>query len=223
MPTPSASPEKEVIMSHLLYIKASPMGDLSYSTSVADAFVDAYAKAHPEKDITTLDVFYDDLPAFDFEAASAKYKVMHDKKQTEEEKKTWDKIVAAIDDFKAADKYVFAVPMWNFSIPYRLKQYIDVLVQPGLTFAVTQDGQYEGLVTGRPALAVYARGGDYSPGNEAAAFDQQKPYLELILRFIGFTDIQSIIVEPTLLEGPQTAARSKAHGVDRARALAAKF
>ena len=31
-------------MSKILYIKASPMGKLSYSTAVADAFVDAYKK-----------------------------------------------------------------------------------------------------------------------------------------------------------------------------------
>jgi FMN-dependent NADH-azoreductase len=199
------------------------MGDLSYSTSVADAFIDAYASAHPDDDITTLDVFYDDLPAIDFEAASAVYKVMHGRQQTDDEKKAWDKIVAVVNDFKAADKYVFAAPMWNFSIPYRLKQYFDVLVQPGLTFAVTPDGKYEGLVTGKPVLAVYARGGAYRLGTEFAAFDRQKPYLELILRFIGLTQIQSIVVEPTLLDGPQTAARSKAKGIDQARALAPTF
>lgn len=210
-------------MSHLLYIKASPMGDLSYSTSVGDAFIDAYAKAQPDDDITTLDVFYDDLPAIDFEAASAVYKVMHGKQQTDGEKQTWNKIVAVINDFKAADKYVFAVPMWNFSIPYRLKQYFDVLVQPGMTFAVTPDGKYEGLVAGKPVLAVYARGGAYDPHNEAAAFDRQRPYLELILRFIGLTEIHSIIVEPTLLDGPQTAAMSKAKGVEQARTLAQTF
>jgi FMN-dependent NADH-azoreductase len=215
--------EKEVAVSHLLYIKASPMGDLSYSTSVADAFIDAYAKVHSDDEITTLDVFYDDLPAIDFAAASAVYKVMHGKQQTDDEKQAWDKIVATINDFKAADKYVFAVPMWNFSIPYRLKQYFDVLVQPGLTFAVTPDGKYEGLVTGKPALAVYARGGAYGPDSEAAAFDRQRPYLELILRFIGLTEIHSIIVEPTLLDGPQTAAMSKARGVEQARTLAETF
>ena len=64
-------------MANLLYIKASPRGDRSYSGAVADAFIETYSKAHPGDPVTTLDVFYDDLPAFDFEAVTAKYKTMH--------------------------------------------------------------------------------------------------------------------------------------------------
>ncbi|MBN2131817.1 MAG: NAD(P)H-dependent oxidoreductase [Sedimentisphaerales bacterium] len=210
-------------MSHLLYIKASPRGDRSYSGAVADAFVEAYSRAHPDDQVRTFDVFYDDLPAFDFEATTAKYKIMHGKDHTQQEKKTWARIVSVIADFQAADKYVLAVPMWNFSIPYRLKQYFDVIVQPGHTFAVTEDGQYEGLVQGKPAVIVYSRGGEYPPDSEAQAFDFQTKYTELILNFIGITDIQSIVIEPTLLKGPETAAKIKAKAVEAARKLAKKF
>ena len=61
--------------------------------------------------------------------------------------------------FKSADKYLVSLPMWNFSIPYKLKQYIDLLVHRGLTFSFTPEGGYKGLVTGKPLVAVYARGG----------------------------------------------------------------
>ena len=210
-------------MSHLLCIKASPRGDRSYSATVADAFVDAYSQAHPDDQVATLDVFYDDLPAFGFEAVAAKYKIMHGQDHTEEDKQVWDRIVSVIDDFKSADKYVLAVPMWNFSIPYRLKQYIDILVQPGHTFSVTADGNYQGLVTDKPILVVYSRGGTYPAGGETEALDLQKRYIELILGFMGFTDIRSIVIEPTLLEGPETAAKIKADAVDEARETAKTF
>jgi FMN-dependent NADH-azoreductase len=210
-------------MAHLLYIKASPMGDLSYSSVVADAFADAYAHVHPRDHITNLDLFYEDLPPFDFEAASAKYKIMHGKQHSEQDRRIWDRIVAVAEDFKAADKYLFAVPMWNFSIPYRLKQYIDLIVQPTLTFTVKPDGNYQGLVTGRPALAVYARGGAYEAGSAAEGYDLQTTYLETILRFIGFTDLRALIVEPTLAGGIDLAERKKAEAIDRARALAQAF
>lgn len=210
-------------MSHLLYIKASPRGDRSYSSAVADAFVEAYSQAHPDDQVATLDVFYDDLPAFDFEAAAAKYKIMHGRDHTEKDKQVWNRIVSVINDFKAADKYVLAVPMWNFGIPYRLKQYIDVIVQPGHTFAVTADGDYQGLVTDKPILVVYSRGGAYPAGSETEAFDLQKRYIELILGFMGFTDIRSIIIEPTLMEGPETAAKIKAGAMDKARETAKTF
>ncbi len=108
-------------MSKVLYIKASPMGKLSYSTAVADAFVEAYKKSHPKDQVKTIDLFSAKLPEFDFVAASGKYKIMRGKPHSPEEKQAWDKVVATIAEFKDADKYVLAVPMWNFSIPYRLK------------------------------------------------------------------------------------------------------
>ena len=102
------------------------------------------------------------------------------------------------DHFKSADKYVVSLPMWNFGIPYKLKHYIDLLVQPGLTFGFTPGEGYKGLVTGKPFLAIYARGGAYGPGSGAEAADQQSAYLKQIVGFIGFTNIQEIFVEPTL-------------------------
>jgi FMN-dependent NADH-azoreductase len=210
-------------MSKLLYIKASPMGELSYSVAVADAFVRAYRQAHPGDEVQTLNIFEEPLPEFDFAAASAKYKIMHGVEHSQQDKEVWDRIVAVIDEFKSADKYVMAVPMWNFSIPWRLKQYIDVIVQPGHTFSATEAGGYDGLVGRKPILVVYARGGEYLVGTEAEAFDLQKRYLELVLGFMGLSDVRSIIVEPTLAGGPDTAAQNKTSAIGRAKEMASDF
>ena len=45
-----------------------------------------------------------------------------------------------------------------------MKHLIDVIVQPGLTFSFSPTEGYKGLVTGKKAAAVYARGGAYGPG-----------------------------------------------------------
>ena len=210
-------------MANLLYIKASPMGKLSFSIAVADAFIDSYRQTHPNDNIETIDIFKAPLPAFDFEAATAKYKIMHGKEHSQEDRQIWGKIVSIIEEFKSADKYVMAVPMWNFSIPYRLKQYIDIIVQPGYTFAVTADGNYEGLVKNKPVFVAYARGGEYPPGEDTEAFDLQKKYLELILAFIGFSDIHSVVVEPTLAGGPDIAKQRGAEAIEKARQIAKEF
>ena len=210
-------------MSKVLYIKASPMGELSSSLAVADAFVDAYSRKHPEDEVDVFDLFKQHIPAFDFQAASAKYKIMHGKEHSQKERKIWHEIVSIIDRFKSADKYIMAVPMWNFSIPYRLKQYIDVIVQPSYTFAVREDGNYEGLVKGKPVFVAYARGGEYLPGTEAEGFDLQKKYLELMLSFMGLTDIRSVTIEPTLAGGPELAKQRRTEAIKKATQLASNF
>jgi FMN-dependent NADH-azoreductase len=109
--------------------------------------------------------------------------------------------------------------MWNFSIPYKLKHFIDVLVQPGLAFSFTPETGYQGLVTGKPAVAIYARGGAYGPGSGAEGYDAQSPYLRQILGFIGFTDIKEIFVESTL-SGPKAKDAAVAAGNRKAAELA---
>jgi FMN-dependent NADH-azoreductase len=113
--------------------------------------------------------------------------------------------------------------MWNFSIPYRLKQYIDIIVQPGYTFGVTENGNYEGLVRNKKVFIAYARGGQYPRGTEKEAFDLQKKYLELILAFMGLNDVCSIAIEPTLEQGPDTAKQKRDEAIKKAKQMAKDF
>ncbi len=194
-------------MSTLLYILASPRGQRSYSTQAADAFVASYRQAHPEDQVKTLNVFTENLPNFDGFTLQAKYSILHGQKQNPQEVAAWKAVETVIEEFKSADKYLFAVPMWNFGIPYRLKPYLDVIVQPGYTFSFDPQKGYSGLVTGKPVVGIYARGGAYPAGTPAEAYDLQKRYLEQILGFMGFTDIRSFAVEPMLAEGPAGAQK----------------
>lgn len=210
-------------MSKLLYIQASPRGNRSHSISAADAFVKAYKESNPGDEIVTLDLFKKDLPPFDGLAVTAKYTILHGQKHSQEELNAWKAVEDIIEEFKSADKYVIAVPMWNFGIPYRLKQYIDILVQPGYTFSFTPEEGYKGLVTNKPVFIAYSRGGEYVPGTDSEAFDLQKRYLELILGFIGFTDIRSVVIEPTLQGGPEIASQKREAAIAKAGQMAKEF
>jgi FMN-dependent NADH-azoreductase len=72
-------------------------------------------------------------------------------------------------------------------------------------------------------MLILARGSDYPIATSTAAFDYQHPYLEFILRFIGFTDIRAILIEPTLAAGPAVAEQKLAEAVTEARAEAQRF
>ncbi len=210
-------------MAKLLYIKAAAIERLSFSVAVADAFMEAYRASHPADEVRAFNVFQAPLPAFDSFAVEAKYAILHGKPHTREQADAWKDVEALIADFKAADKFVLAVPMWNFGIPYRLKHYLDLLIQPGLTFSYDPAKGYTGLVTGRPAFIAYARGGEYPEGTPYAACDFQKKYLDLALGFIGFTDIRSLVVEPTLMGGPEVSAKRREAAIARAREMARTF
>ncbi|MHC4691141.1 MAG: FMN-dependent NADH-azoreductase [Planctomycetota bacterium] len=210
-------------MSRFLYIQASPRGKRSHCIAVADAFVETYKQKYPADEIVTLNVFDASIPDFDGPAVQAKYTILHGKPHSNEEKQVWKNVEEVIDQFTSADKYVLALPMWNFSIPYRLKQYIDILVQPGYTFSYSDDAGYQGLVVGKPMLVVYARGGEYPQGSDAEAFDMQSKYIESIFGFMGFENIRSVVVEPTLQGGPDVAAEKRRKAVNKAKEMAAVF
>jgi FMN-dependent NADH-azoreductase len=211
------------IMSKLLYIQASPRGKRSHSIAVADAFVETYGQKHPDDKIVTLNVFDASIPDFDGPAVQAKYAILHGQPHSKEQQQAWNNVEKVIERFTSADKYVLAVPMWNFGIPYRLKHYIDLLVQPGYTFRFSEEKGYEGLVAGKPMLAVYARGGEYPLNSEAEPFDLQKKYVELIFGFIGFEDMRSVVVEPTLQGGPGVAETKRQKAINKAREMATAF
>ena len=197
-------------MAKILHIQTSPMGERSYSKRAAQVFLDAYFAAHPQDVIEERELWRPDLPHFDGTSASGKYKIMRGLDHTEEEARAWKEVVALVDQLKGADKIVVSAGMWNFSIPYRLKQYIDIVVQPGLTFSFDPEKGYTGLVTGRNLQLILASGGEYPTGSPMAAYDFQKPYLETIFGFMGFVDIRTLRVEGTLSpEGPANLDHAK--------------
>ena len=209
-------------MASVLHIVASPRGDRSKSLQVAKALLEEYGKRAPGDEITRLDLFDTPLPTLDGPALEAKYNILHGQESTEAQRRAWADVEAVIEQFKSADKYVFSVPMWNFGIPYRLKHYFDVLVQPGYTFSFDPEKGYTGLVTDKPVVAVYARGGEYTT-SETAHLDMQKPYLGTILGFIGLTDVRSIVVEPTLADAADVTAQRLEQALSQAKELARSF
>jgi len=212
----------EGLMSKLLYIQASPRIERSFSIAVAEAFVSAYKQSNPKDEVVAMNLFKKDLPAFDGLAVQAKYTILHGLKHTPEELAAWKKVEELIAEFKSADKYVLAVPMWNFGIPYRLKQYLDIIVQPGYTFSFSPQEGYKGLVLGKPVFVAYSRGGAYPKGSAEEAFDLQTKYFQLALGFIGFTDIRTLIVEPTLAS-PDVAKQRRAEAIAKAKEMANTF
>ena len=95
---------------------------------------------------------------------------------------------------KLHDTIVIGSPMHNFSIPSRLKAWIDHVARVGETFQYTDQGP-QGLLKGKKAYILASRGGNYGPESPAAAMNYQDNYLTTVLGFIGIDDVTSIVAE----------------------------
>ncbi len=185
-------------MSKLLYIEASPREDRSKSSIVSNAFIESYLSRNPGDEVEILSLWKVSLPSFDGDMLDAKYAVLHGHNHTPVQEAAWQSVADMVKTFTSADKYLFSTPMWNFSIPYKLKHYFDIIIQPGLTFSFNPEEGYKGLVTGKKAAIIYSRGGAYGPGSGAEDYDLQTKVLSGLLGFIGIIDQVNILVEPTL-------------------------
>jgi FMN-dependent NADH-azoreductase len=142
-------------MSTLLHVSASPRDASSDSRALAGAFLDTYRRAHPDVVVEELDLFDGKLPAFGGLAAGAKMAVWGGGQPSAEQQGEWAAARAVFDRFAAADAYLFSAPMWNAGVPYVLKQWVDIVSQPGWLFSFTPDVGYCGLIRGKKAAVIY--------------------------------------------------------------------
>lgn len=202
-------------MKKLLHIVATPREDRSRTLKVTKGFLEGFKEKHPDWVIDELNLIKEDLPSLTIERADGKYVLLGGKDLSGEFKEAWKEIIAHIERFLSADAYLITTPMWNFSIPYMLKQYIDIIVQPKYLFQYAA-GKVEGLVKDKKMVVIASRGGDYSV-REMRAFDMQEPYLRSIFGFVGITDITFVVAQPMDM-GPELEEEK----VKEAKALARK-
>ena len=168
-----------------------------------------------------LDLFKEALPPLTLKRVDGKYVILGGKDLFGELKEAWEDIILQIERFLSADAYLISSPMWNFNVPYVLKHYIDIILQPKYLFHYTPDGP-EGLVKDRKMVIITSRGGDYSSG-DSSSFDHQEPYLRTVFGFAGITDITFINAQPMDAMGPETRQQMIEEAIEKAKGLAESF
>jgi FMN-dependent NADH-azoreductase len=208
-------------MPKLFHLNCSPRAD-SESAAGARVFLDGFRKARPDWDIDVMNLWRDHLPEFEGYVLEAKYARMNGRTFTDSQRDAFAVAERIAIRLALADRVLISTPMWNFSIPYKLKQWFDVIVQPGLTFRFDPAQGYQPLLKDRPTLVIVASGGDFITGMNRGRTDMATPYLREALRFIGVSNVRFVPIGPTT--GPPEAirtAREAAHR--RLTELAAAF
>ena len=193
-------------MKKILYIESSPRKDRSHSINVTNKYIEKI-KASGDIEIKKIDLWNYDLPEFDGDMLNAKYAAISGSEASAPENNAWAKVIEIFNEFQDADHYIFSVPMWNFSIPYKLKHYIDIVTQPGMSWSFSPEDGYKGLMTDKTATVIYASGDGYSEGTGFESYDIQKPYVNLWLTFLGFKKIDKVIIDRTLFDA-ETAEKN---------------
>ena len=153
---------------------------------------------------------YDALGQALGQLASVFYVAVHEIPAQAGSKSEWDAARAVFDRFAAADAYLFSVPMWNAGVPYVLKQWIDIISQPGWLFSFTPDAGYSGLIRGKKAAVIYTSG-VYQPGAPRAyGADFHVAFFNVWLRFAGFIDVAEIRWQPTVLTATRDTDKTAA-------------
>ncbi|MFZ5642248.1 MAG: FMN-dependent NADH-azoreductase [Bacillota bacterium] len=211
-------------MATVLFVTANPKPlDQSFSLSAAREFLEVYRRESPGDQIIEIDLYKTDIPYVDLDVLNGWGKLQQGagfETLTSEEKSKIGRISQMTDQFVAADKYIFVTPLWNLSIPPKMKAYIDTIVVAGKTFNYTEQGPV-GLLKNKRAVHIQARGGVYSEG-PAREFEFGDRYIRAILTFLGVESVESLIIEG-MAYMPDKAEEIKSKAMDRAREMARGF
>ena len=191
-------------MPTLLRIDASSRNTASHSRALGDAFEAEWRALHPDAAIVRRDLAAEPVPHIADATIAGFYAAPE--AMTPELREATALSDALIAELTVADVLLITTPMYNFSVPSALKAWVDQIVRIGRTFSY--DGaNFTGLVTGRRAVVACAYGAaGYGEGGPLAAFDLLRSYLQLLLGFLGFTDVRFVTAEATTADEATVAA-----------------
>jgi FMN-dependent NADH-azoreductase len=175
----------------LLHLDSSILGGNSASRKLSAAIVDQFTKATPGLDIISRDLALQPLSHLSGEHLAAAQGAVPESPAIQKDIAASQ---AALEEFLAADIVVIGAPMYNFGIPSQLKAWIDRIAVAGKTFRYTANGP-EGLAGNKRVIVAVSRGGLYSAGMPAAAFEHVESYLRGVFGFLGVTDLEIVVAE----------------------------
>lgn len=203
-------------MNKLLYITVnSKPEELSSSRTVGRAFVNRFLEVHPEFSVEELDLYKEHIPRLEYQYFESRNCIVNEEaceQLPEKEKQEVHKIVKLCNQFREADVYVIAAPVWSLSFPAPLKEYIDCIVQTGKTIKFEGERPI-GLLGDRTRTAVYIQSsGGNIPWIAKPIFNKGLNYVEDIFKMMGIMKFQELLVDSTGL-----TEEDRQHAMERAK------
>jgi len=179
-------------MPTLLQIDSSPRS-ASVSSALAARYVANWKQKHSDGKVIHHNTTLEKLPYVDEVLLSAMFSPAET--LNADQKAILGQSDRLCDELIAADVLLLSVPMWNLGVPASFKSWVDLVSRAGKTFRYTSTGVETLLAPGKKAIVVSSRGGAYTAGSPAHAWDQVEPYLRTILGFLGISDVTFVFAD----------------------------
>lgn len=188
-------------MKNLLYITANSKEERESSCkTVGRKLVDAILQSNSEIQLQELDLYKEHIPQLKgcyFEGRSAIVSVEARNRLSVQEQNEVQIIENLCNQFRNADIYVLATPMWSLSFPAPVKEYIDCIVQSGKTVEFEKDKPH-GLLGNKHRVFVYVQSsGANIPWILRPALNKGLNYIHDIVKFIGIDAFEELLVDGT--------------------------
>jgi FMN-dependent NADH-azoreductase len=192
-------------MNKTLIINAHPKIDdtSSVSLQVFNHFLKSYKELIPDSGvIEQINLYSDVVPMIDKTVLSAWEKQRQEQELTSLEQKVTERMAEILQQFKRANTYVIVLPLHNFNIPSKLKDYMDNIMIARETFKYTENGSVGLLKDGRRMLVIQASGAIYTNNDWYTEVDYSHKYLKSMFNFLGIEDYQIIRAQGVALQEP---------------------
>ena len=202
--------EKWVAPRTLLYVDTC-LRTGSRTRELADAFLNAYRKAHPQDTVDVVRLAEADIHCIRGEELERREALKSEGKIDAPE-------FAEARRFAAADGIVVAAPMWELSFPAILKAYIETVSVPGITFRYGEgDTGCIGCCKASRLLYLTTRGGLYT--GAASGLELGEKEMKALSQFFGIPGFDCLFAEGTDLLPPEEVAER----MEQAKSAAAQM
>jgi FMN-dependent NADH-azoreductase len=187
----------------ILRIDTSLRAEASVSRRLGDEILERLLQSHPGAAVHTLDLAQG-MHAIDSSWVEANFTAPE--QRSADQRARLAASDQAVAQLASADLVVLTLPIYNFSVPAALRDWIDHVCRAGLSFRYTADGP-QGLLADRPVYVAVASGGVPL----GSAVDFATPYLRQVFRFIGIEDLRLVGASGTArdAEAAMTAAMAE--------------
>jgi FMN-dependent NADH-azoreductase len=188
-------------MNKVLVINAHPdfNSDESVSIKVLHHFKEEIKERDPSVEIEQINLYNDEIPNVDQTVLSAWDKLGKGIPVNEEESQKIERMSEILKQFKDIKQYIIALPLHNFNIPSKLKDYMDNIIIARETFKYTETGSVGLLNDDRKLLVIQASGSIYTNNDWYTEVEYSHKYLKSMFNFLGVQDYRIIRAQGTAL------------------------